>query len=1009
MKTSLNLSDWAIRNQPLVRFLMIIFFLGGFWAYSQLSQKEDPDFPFNVMVVSVGWPGATAREVQLQILERIEKRLQDVPNLYYLTSYARPGQAVIYIQLEEGTSQEKAQASWYQVRKKVSDLQHELPREVIGPFFNDEFGDVYGSMYAMSGDGYSYAELKSYADAIRLQLLALPDVAKVNIIGIQDEKIYIEFSHLKIATLGLDPQVIIDTTKDQNALQSAGIIRTNDNEIIIRPSGNFDSLESISNLNIHTPKGDFRLGDIANIYRSYQDPPSYKMRYKGKEALGFAISMVSTGNILELGNILKNALKTIETELPAGIEIHQISNQPQVVTHAVNDFLHALMEAIIIIIAISILSLGWRAGLVVSLSIPLVLVITFLIMLFFNMDLQRVSLGAMIIALGLMVDDAMISVEMMLRKLEEGFDKVTAVTFAYTSTAFPMLTGTLITIAGFMPIGLAKSDAGQYTFSLFGVVAISLIVSWFVAVIFAPYIGYHLLKVPKKHHEESKPSRTSRVVHHLVERCVDHRKLVILITIALFLLALFGFNYVQRQFFPFSERPELVVKMELPEGSPFVATERDVKHLESLIQNNPDILYYTSYIGGYTPRFYLLLSLEENRSNVAQIVIMTTGGEARDRVAATLRTLLAEHFPDARSQVSFLQNGPPVSHPVQFRISGKNPTTVYTIASDVEKVVRETPYTIDTHIDWQKIPHSELVIDSDKSRQLGVSGQKLSSNLQAVLNGLEITQYREGNELIGVEIRGQRQEPTTLSTLKDINIYTNNEHYVPLEQLAHITPGVEEGIIRLRNGLPTITVNADVDINVQALDVALAIDQKLNVLRSTLSPGYQITIAGVAESSDTAVTSILKVLPVAVAIMAVILMLQLHSFQRVLLIFLTAPLGLIGITFTLLVFKLPFGFVAMLGVISLSGMIMRNSVILIDQIDIHIADGIETRQAIIQASVERFRPIILTAATAILAMIPLLKSMFWAPMAAAIMGGLFAATGLTVLFLPALYALWKRV
>ncbi len=1008
MKTSWNLSAWAIENQPLVRFLMIMFLLGGFWGYTQLSQKEDPDFPFHVMVVGALWPGATASEVQLQVIERIEKRLQDVPHLDYIESTARPGQAAIYVRLKQGTTTADAEASWYQVRKKVGDLKHELPSDVLGPIFNDEFGDVFGMIYAITGDGYSFAELKTYADSIRQQLLAIPNVAKINIIGQQDQKIYIEFSHMKIATLGLDPQSMIDTIQDQNALESAGILRTGDNEIILRPSGNFDSLQSISNLNIHAAKGDFRLGDIATIYRGYEDPPTYKMRYQGKESLGLAISMNRSGNIVDLGNVLKDAIKNIQAELPVGVEIHQIVNQPVVVKSSIHLFVRSLFEAVMIIMVVSVLSLGFRAGSVVAMSIPLVMAITFLVMMFLNLDLQRISLGAMIIALGLLVDDAMITVEMMMRKLEEGLDKFKAVTFAYTATAFPMLTGTLITIAGFMPIGLAKSDAGTFTFSLFAVVAISLIASWFVAVIFAPYIGYHVLKAPI-HHETHKPGRILVYVRSLVEKCVERRNLVITLTVAMFLLSIFGFGYVQRQFFPFSERPELVVSMTLPEGTPFVATERVVKRFESLIANNPDIEYYTSYVGGYTPRFYLALSILENSSNFGQVVVLTKGGEARERAVAAFRTLLAEHFPNVQSQVSYLQNGPPVVYPLQFRVSGKNPNTVYKIAAEVEDVMRKNPYAINTHINWQKRVDTLLTIDSDKSRQMGISGQKLAENLQAVLSGLEITKFREKNELIGVDIRGLPQERANLSTLKDINVYTRSQRFVPLDQIVQITPGVEEGVIRMKNGLPSIVVSADVGGSVQALDVAHAIDKELIAVKTHLPPGYKIDTEGVAESSSTAVHSIFVVLPVAIAVMALLLMLQLHSFQRVILVFITAPLGLIGITITLLLFNLPFGFVAMLGVISLSGMIMRNTVILIDQIEVHIADGMEARTAIIQATIERFRPIVLTAGTAILAMIPLLESLFWAPMAAAIMGGLIAGTALTILFFPALYASWKRV
>ena len=1005
---SLNLSSWSLNSQPLVRFLIIVFFLAGFWAYSQLSQKEDPDFPFNTMVIGVGWPGATAQEVKQQILERIEKHLQDVPYLDEIESYARPGKAVIYIQLAEGVDTEKMKDAWYQVRKKVSDLRHELPSDIIGPFFNDEFGDVYGSMYALTTDGFSYAQLKSYSDSIRLDLLTLPSVAKVKVIGLQPQKIFIEFSHVKIATLGIDPQLIIDTVRDQNDLQSAGVVRTSMNEIVLRPTGNFDSLKSIRNANIHTSSGDFRLGDIAKIYRGYEDPPDFKMHYQGKEAIGLAIAMVGTGNIIALGKDLELAMKRIQADLPVGIEIYQISDQPQVVKHAVNGFMRSLLEAIVIIMAISFLSLGLRAGFVVALSIPLVLVITFLVMMFCNLDVQRVSLGAMIIAMGLLVDDAMIAVEMMLRKLNEGLDKYAAATYAYTSTAFPMLSGTLITIAGFMPIGLAKSDAGQYTFSLFSVITISLLISWVVSVIFAPYFGYHILKKPAVVHDTSH-GRVAVFVRNLVTACLARHKLVVALTLAAFIVSIFGFRFVEQQFFPFSDRPEVIVNMHLPEGTPYMATEKEVRRLEKMLNGDKNIKYYLSYIGGNTPRFYLLLHLEEDSTNEAQLVIMTQGDEARDEVVEKIRNLLAEHFPNVLGQVSLLQNGPPVSYPIQFRVSGRNPDKVSEIADKVAAVVRQNPHASDVHKDWQKIFKQSLVIDSDKSRALGISGAKFAANLEAVIKGIAITQYREGNELIDVEVRGRPSDRSNVSSLKDINLYTSNGHFVPLDQVARLAIGQEEGIIRLRDGLPTVTVQADVVGSVQALDVAHSIEKALGTLKASLPPGYKITIAGVAESSTTAVDSIMAVLPIAVAIMALILMLQLHSFQRVLLVFITAPLGLIGVSLVLLIFRLPFGFVAMLGVISLAGMIMRNSAILIDQTEKYIESQIAPREAIILASVERFRPIMLTAAAAILAMIPLLESVFWRPMAAAIMGGLFVATILTIVFLPALYAWWRRV
>lgn len=1004
---SFNLSAWALRNQALIRFLIVLFFLGGIFAYFHLSQKEDPEFTFRTMVIEAYWPGATAQQVEQEVLKRIEERMQEVPGLLRLYGYAKPGEMILNIDLKEGYPKQQVMDSWYQVRKKISDMRTELPGDVIGPFFNDEFGDVFGSIYAITADGFSYREVYDYAQEIRRDLLRFPIISKVNIIGNQPEKIYINFSHQKMATLGIDPQTLINTIRDQNALLPAGVIRLPNNEVGLRLTGNFDSLESIRNLNIHTTKGDFRLGDIAQIVRGYQDPPTFKMHFQGKEAVGLAISMVKDGDVLALGELLRERVKAFQEQLPAGIEIHQVSDQPQVVRHAVSGFMHSLIEAITIVLIISFFSLGFRAGMVVALSIPLVLAISFVAMYFFNVDLQRVSLGALIIAIGLLVDDAMIAVEMMLRKLEEGFDKVTAATFAYKTTAFPMLTGTLVTICGFVPIGLAKSDAGEYTFSIFSVVTISLLVSWLVAVIFTPYIGFKLLKEKSAEQEHDIYQTPIYIfIRRLIESCVVHRKRVILLTIGVFVLSLLGFGLVQQQFFPPSERPEVLVGMWLPEGTPYSTTEGEVNRLEKFLAKDENIVNYTSYIGGSTPRFYLPLYLEQYNINYAQLVIMTKGDEAREEVINKLNNLMVEQFPLVRPQISRLENGPPIGYPLQFRISGKNYAELYKIAEQVKNIVRDNPNTVNVNEDWGQIFTQRVLIDSDKARALNISAQNLALNLQAVLDGYVITKYREGDELIDVEARGTPTERANLATLKDINVYTIDGHYVPVDQVAYLASGTEEGIIWRRDDLPTITVRAEVKGDAQAVDVAMQIDKKLASVRKQLPPGYNIETAGAILSSQTSQASIVAVLPFAIAAMMFLLMLQLHSFQRVILVFITAPLGLIGVTLALLLFHLPFGFVAMLGVISLAGMIMRNSVILIDQIEKYIAEKIAPRDAIIQATVQRFRPIMLTAAAAILAMIPLLQSTFWEPMAAAIMGGLFVATLLTILFLPALYAAW---
>jgi len=1006
---SFNLSAIAIKNQPLVRFLIIASFIIGTYCYFHLSQKEDPEFNFKVMIVTVYWPGATSIQVEQQILQRLEQHLKEIPKVNKLYGYGKPGEAQFYIELDEGINKQEIQKSWYQVRKKIADIRHLLPDEIIGPYFNDEFGDVYGSIYALVGDGFNFAELKSYAEDIRRELLHIPEVGKVLIIGDQQQKIYIEFSQSKIASLGINPQIIIDTIRKQNTLQSAGIVRTKTNEITVRLSGAFDSLESMRNINIRANENSFRLGDIAEVYRGYQDPPTFKIHFNGKEAIALIISMKENRDVLVLGDSLSKVFQNIQKNLPVGIEIYQVSNQPQVVKHAVEGFIHSLFEAIIIVLIVSFFSLGLRAGTVVAISIPLVLSITFIFMYLFNIDLQRVSLGALIISIGLLVDDAMITTEMMMRKLEEGFNAIKAVTFAYISTAFPMLTGTLITVAGFLPIGLAKSDTGEYTFSILSVVGISLIVSWFVAVFFTPYIGYILLKKNKSHPHEAEQPRIYKFVHQSVKFCIDHRKMTVCMTFLMFLLSIFSFQFVNKQFFPASERPELLVNMTLPEGSPFSLMEKEVNRLEKILATDTRIINYTTYIGGNSPRFYLALNIDQNRTNFSETVLMTKGGKTREKVLNDLNQLLEKDFPMVTPQVTRLENGPSVGYPIQFRITGKNPKILFDFASQITSIIKNNPYTYGVNSDWGKIFNQVLLVDNDKVRALGLSGSDISANLNLVLSGYLITKYREETELIDMEVRGQTLERSNLSNLKNINIYSPSGKYIPLDQLVYFTNNVEENKIWERDGSLAITISANVVGNIEPLDIALKLNNEIDLVRKKLPPGYQISIEGVAKSSANAQDSIIAVLPLSIFIMLFLLMLQLKSFQRVIIVFLTAPLGLIGVTLTLLIFRFPFGFVAMLGLIALMGMIMRNSVILIDQIEKNITQGTPAYEAIIKATVERFRPIMLTALATILAMIPLLGSIFWGAMAATIMGGLLAATLLTLVFLPALYAWWFKI
>ncbi|MBI2314200.1 MAG: efflux RND transporter permease subunit [Betaproteobacteria bacterium] len=1007
-----NLSAWALRHQTLTLYFILVLMAAGVLAYFGLGQKEDPEFTFKVMVVRVLWPGAAAREVEQQVTDVIEKKLQETPGLDYVRSYSKPGEAVIFVTLKQAVRGRDVSDAWYQARKKVGDVRNTLPQEVIGPFFNDEFGDTFGSIYAFTADGFSYAEVKRYVDLARQELLRLPGVSKVDLVGVQDEKIYIEFSHRKMAAMGFDPQQIIAVLQAQNAMDPAGTVLTPGDTVYLRVSGDFKSVESIRDIGIRANGHSFRLGDVAKIYRGYVDPPTFRMRFMGKDAIGVAVSMTRDGDVIELGKALSSTIGRIKVHLPVGIEIHQVSDQPGVVGRSVSEFMRTLLEAVVIVLAVSFFSLGLRTGTVVALSIPLVLAVTFLFMRFFGIDLQRISLGALIIALGLLVDDAMISVEMMARKLEEGWDRVKAATFAYNSTAFPMLTGTLVTAAGFMPVGFARSNAGEYTFSIFAVVTTALLVSWVVAVVFTPYLGYKLLKEQPSHavREDIFHRGFYARFRKWVEWCLEHRKTVIAATVAAFLLAGAGFRVVEQQFFPSSNRPELLVDLWLPEGSPFRATENEVKKFEKVLAGDSNIVNYVAYVGGGSPRFYLPLDQQLANLNYAQFVVMTKDIEAREAVLARLRKLFEEEFPMVRGRVTRLENGPPVGYPVQFRVVGPDSDVLRKITAQVVEAVRAHPNTKSVNVDWNEmIKVARLQVDQDKARALGISSQQLSRSLQSLLSGRAITQYREGDKLIDVVGRAQEDERFLLSALKDINVHTTGGKFVPLSQVAHIGYGFEEGIIWRRNRFPAMTVRADLTGHVQAPDVTRQIEPQLEAIRTTLPPDYRIETAGAREESAAAQASLAAVMPAVVVVIVTLLMLQLQSFSRTALVLATAPLGLIGVTLFLLLLQRPFGFVASLGFISLAGMIMRNSVILVDQIDQDIKQGLHPWNAIVESTVRRFRPIMLTAAAAILAMIPLARSTFWGPMAVAIMGGLFVATILTLLFLPALYAAWFRI
>ncbi|MBI2380344.1 MAG: efflux RND transporter permease subunit [Gammaproteobacteria bacterium] len=1009
-----NLSEWALKHQSFVLYLILVSALFGLASYFKLGQAEDPSFTFRVMVVQAAWPGASAEEVERQLTDRIEKKLQELPGLDFLRSYSKPGESTVFVNLREDVDPKTVPDIWYQVRKKLQDIRGSLPQDVQGPFFNDEFGDTYGNIYAFTGDGFSHAELREYVEDIRQTLLHVPDVSKVDFVGLQAEKIYIESSDAKLATLGIDPALIINTLQNQNVMISAGDVSTETDRVFLRVSGDFKSVEHLKEIGIRAGGNTFRLGDIGKIYRAYSDPPTTRMRYRGEEAIGLAISMKAGGDIIELGRHLREAMDRIEADLPKGIDVHPVSDQPAVVKSSIGEFTRSLMEAVAIVLVVSLLSLGLRTGLVVVVSIPLVLAIVFVAMRMAGIDLNKISLGALIIALGLLVDDAIIAIEMMALKLEQGWDKVRAATFAYSSTAFPMLTGTLITVAGFLPVGLAKSAAGEYTFGIFAVTGIALVMSWFVAVVFIPYLGFHMLKAPDAAHQHDEHAVYDKPFYRrfraLVAWCVDHRKLVLVATTAAFALSIFSFRFVQQQFFPNSTRPEIVVDLWLPEGSSWKQTEAEAKKLEAYLAEQKEVENYTSYLGGGSPRFVLVLDQQLVNTNYSQTVILTRSTEEREALIRRLEERFPAEFPNARVRATRLPNGPPVGYPVQFRISGENPDTLRDLAEQMAAVMRQEPNAHNVNLDWnEKSKILKLEVDQNKARALGLSTQQLSFNLRTLLAGTPITQFREDNELIDIVARTEYANRNNVGRLQDLNIHIGNGRYVPLSQVAHVNYQAENGVIWRRNRLPTITVRADIPAHVQAPDVTNALWPKLQKIRDALPPGYVMEIGGAMESSIKSQNSINAVMPLMLVVVITLLMIQLQSLSRTFLVLLTAPLGLIGVTMALLLFHMPFGFVAMLGVIALAGMIMRNSVILVDQIDQDIAAGIAPYEAIIGSAVRRFRPIMLTALAAILAMIPLSRSVFWGPMAASIMGGLLVATVLTLLVLPALYAQWFRV
>jgi multidrug efflux pump len=1013
-----NVSEWALRNRQIVLFLMLLLAVVGALSYTKLGQSEDPPFTFKAMVIRTNWPGATAEEVSRQVTERIEKKLMETGEYERIMSFSRPGESQVTFIARDSMHSVEIPELWYQLRKKISDIRHTLPPGIQGPFFNDEFGTTFGNIYALTGEGFDYAVLKDYADRIQIQLQRVKDVGKVELLGVQDEKIWIELSNVKLATLGLPLAAVQQALEEQNAVSTAGFFETSSERLQLRVTGNFQTVEEIKNFPIRVGDRTFRISDVADVRRGFNDPPAPRMRFMAQDAIGLAVAMKDGGDILILGKALEIEFARIQKNLPAGMELRKVSDQPAAVKTGVGEFVQVLVEALAIVLLVSFFSLGVRTGMVVALAIPLVLAMTFACMYYLGIGLHKISLGALVLALGLLVDDAIIAVEMMAIKMEQGFDRVKAASYAWTSTAFPMLTGTLITAAGFLPIATAQSGTGEYTRSIFEVVTIALLASWVAAVVFVPYLGEKLLpdlaKIHAAKHGAGQPDPYAtpfyQRVRRLVEWCVRWRKTVIAATVLLFVASIVLFKFVPQQFFPASGRLELMVDLKLAEGASLSNTADEVKRLEALLKDKAGIDNYVAYVGTGSPRFYLPLDQQLPAASFAQFVVLAKTIEERETLRTWLISTLNEQFPALRSRVTRLENGPPVGYPVQFRVTGEHIEEVRALARKVAAKVRENPHVVNVHLDWEE--PSKVVylnIDQDRARALGVSTANLSRFLQSSLTGSSVSQYREDNELIEILLRGTLHERTELSLLPSLAVPTDNGRSVALSQIATLEYGFEEGIIWHRNRLPNVTVRADIYGKEQPATLVQQIMPTLDPIRAELPDGYLLDVGGTVEDSARGQNSVKAGVPLFIVVVLTLLMLQLRSFSRTAMVFLTAPLGLIGVTLFLLVFRQPFGFVAMLGTIALSGMIMRNSVILVDQIEQDIAAGLKPWQAIIEATVRRFRPIVLTALAAVLAMIPLSRSVFFGPMAVAIMGGLIVATALTLLFLPALYAAWFRV
>ena len=1015
-----NLADWALRHKSIIYYFIAVLLTFGIFSFTHMGRMEDPDFTMRTMVVGVSWPGASPQQMSDQVTDKLEEKLRDLPGVDYTKSFTDGSKSVIYINLKEDLPSNKIRPAWEEARNMINDEWKSLPSGVQGPSINDRFDDVYGTIYALSGDEFSYEEKRQQAENLKRQLLSVPNVKKITLIGVQEKSLDVTINKDKLASYQVSTQQLLTALKQQSAMVPAGMVNTDTNNVYLRINGVFDSVDAVKNMPIRINNQTIRLGDIANVTMTYKDPSSPQFYYEGKPAIGIAISMDAGANNIEFGKAIDTKLKELKTTIPAGLSLDQVSNQPHIVNESIGDFSQSLFEAIAIVLLVSFASLGIRTGIVVALTIPVVVSTTFVLMYENGIYLHKVSLGALILALGLLVDDAIIVVEMMSVKLEEGFNHWRAATFAYESTAFPMLSGTLITCAGFLPLALAEGMVAEFTKSLSIVVFMALILSWIASVLVSPVLGYKIIE-NKDEKPESEWTRRDHIMHRLktvfyarfeslLHWALGHHKAVLLLTLGAFILSLLSFPLIKQEFFPSSTRNEIIVSMQFPQSSSIDYTQNQAKSLDALLKDNEHIDHFTTYVGEGSPRFVLTLEPELPRANFMQTIIVTKSLEDRDALFKDLQDQLNDQYPSALINMQFVQIGPPSKYPVMLRVSGPDASEVKTIANDVKAKMQEDKDLHNIAFDWPDTePVAQIHIDPDKARMLGINSYAVSLHLQSLLSGTKSGEYYEGNQTIPVTFRLSGNENHNLAALSSLPIQTGNSSYVPLSQIATISMSQEEGIIWHRNMMPTISIHANVGPGVLGNAKTKEIYNKLAEYRQDLPTGYTIDLDGSAEKSVTAVQKLLVPMPIMLFAIMTILMFQLKRIALMFIALFTAPLGLIGVVLALNITRTPLGFMAILGIIALSGMIIRNSIILLDQIEIHRAEGQSAREAIINSATLRFRPIMLTAIAAILGMIPLMGSVFWSPLAIAFSGGLLVATILTLIVLPVMYATWYKV